>query len=76
METSFHTLNALFDQLGLASCDQAIEEFITKNKPLPDSVALYEADLWNASQASFLEQGIDQDADWAEIIDRLDVILR
>jgi hypothetical protein len=76
MEASYHTLNALFDQLGLASSDQEIDEFITNNKPLPASVALYEAYFWSASQADFLEQGIDQDADWAVIIDRLDVILR
>ena len=76
METQFHSLALLFDQLGLESTEQAIEAFIDKHKPLPSDLALHEAEFWNGSQASFLVQGIDQDADWAEIIDQLDTSLR
>lgn len=76
METPIHSLSTLFDQLGLDSTDQAIEGFINRNKPLPGHVELYEAGFWNASQASFLKQAKDDDADWAEIVDQLDAMLR
>ena len=76
METPIHSLVSLFDQLGLDSTDEAIEEFINRNKPLPGHVELHQADFWNASQASLLKQVKDEDADWAEIVDQLDAMLR
>ena len=76
METPIHSLGSLFDQLGLDSTDEAIEAFINRNKPLPGHVELYQADFWNPSQASFLKQVKDEDADWAEIVDQLDAMLR
>jgi len=76
METQNHSLASLFDQLGLDSTDRAIQAFIKKNAPLPASIELYKADFWNASQASFLKQSKDEDADWAEIVDQLDLMLR
>jgi hypothetical protein len=36
---------------------------------------LYEADFWNNAQADFLKQAIDEDADWAEIVDHLNLML-
>lgn len=76
METPVHSLSSLFDQLGIDSTDQAIADFTNKNKPLPGNVELCEANFWNPSQASFLKQAKDEDADWAEIVDQLDVMLR
>ena len=76
METHVHSLVSLFDQLGLDSSDQAIENFTTRNKPLPGNVELYQADFWTPSQASFLKQAKDEDADWTEIVDQLDAMLR
>ena len=76
MELQAHSLNALFDQLGLDDTDEAIEAFITSHKPVPGNLELHEAELWNSSQASFLKQAKDEDADWAEIVDQLDVMLR
>lgn len=76
MEATYHSMVSLFDQLGLNSSEQAIEEFINKNRPLPGSMELHLADFWNASQASFLKQVIDEDADWVEIVDHLDAMLR
>jgi len=75
METPIHSLASLFDQLGLESTDQAIEDFINRNKLLPGHVDLYKANLWSASQASFLKQAKDDDADWAEIVDQLNTLL-
>ena len=76
MEAPIHSLTSLFDQLGLDSTDQAIEDFIIRNKPLPGNRDLYKADFWNPSQASFLQQAKDEDADWAEIVDQLNTMLR
>lgn len=76
METNFHNLVALFEQLGLDSTNEAIAAFIDKNRPVPDNLALHEAEFWSASQAAFLQEAIDEDADWAEVVDELNVLLR
>jgi hypothetical protein len=76
MEPPIHNLVSLFNQLGLNSTDDDIEKFIDRNKPLPDNVELHDANFWNTSQASFLKQGKDEDADWAVIVDQLDTLLR
>ena len=76
METPIHSIASLFGQLGLDSTSEAIDAFIDKNGPLPGSVELYKADFWNTSQASFLKQMKDEDADWVGIVDQLDVMLR
>jgi len=76
METPIHSLTSLFDQLGLASTDQAIETFIDDHQPLQGNIELHEADFWSASQALFLKEKKYEDADWADIVDQLDTQLR
>lgn len=76
MENNNHSLEHLFEQLGLASSDKGIEKFINNNAPLPGNVELHQAGFWTPSQASFLKQSKDEDADWAEIVDILDAMLR
>ncbi|PHS73779.1 MAG: hypothetical protein COB22_00820 [Cycloclasticus sp.] len=76
METPIHSITSLFDQLGLDSTDKAIRDFISRNKPLPQRVELCQASFWSASQASFLKQVKNEDADWTEIADQLDAMLR
>lgn len=76
MEQAVHDLESLFEQLGLGSSEAAIRDFIRRHKPLPRGVELHQADFWNASQAAFLRQAIDEDADWAEVVDQLDAMLR
>jgi hypothetical protein len=76
MEPQAHTLSSLFGQLGLDAQITSIDKFITVNRTIPRNVELHEATFWNASQASFLKQMKDEDADWAGIIDQLDVMLR
>lgn len=76
MEVFNHSLTSLFDQLGLGSTDQEIESFVKKHSPLPGDIELYNADFWSSSQASFIRQAKDEDADWAEMVDQLDVMLR
>ncbi|WP_148861486.1 DUF2789 domain-containing protein [Marinobacter fonticola] len=76
MDTSQHTLQTLFAQLGLPADQESVETFIANYAPLPQEVALPDATFWNAAQSSFLHQGIEDDSDWAEVIDELDALLR
>ena len=75
MEAPTHSLNNLFAQLGLASDDPAIEQFIKIHRPLTTSLVLSDAPFWTSAQASFLREEILKDADWAEVIDQLNAKL-
>ncbi|MEM5527307.1 DUF2789 domain-containing protein [Gammaproteobacteria bacterium AS21] len=76
MESPIHTIVSLFNQLGLDDTAEGIDNFIEINSPLPSTVMLHEADIWNTSQAAFLKQAVEEDADWAEIVNQLDTMLR
>ena len=76
METPIHTMNSLFEQLGLGSTDSEINKFIENNGPLAGDLELYQANFWNESQSAFLREMKENDADWAEIVDQLDARLR
>lgn len=76
MESPNHSLNSLFMQLGLDNSDEAIDMYISKHNFLAHNVLLHEADFWNPSQAAFLKQAVDEDADWAIVVDQLDSMLR
>lgn len=76
MDTAKHTMTTLFEQLGLPSDDASIDSFIAKYSPLPTEVALQDAPFWTESQSTFLEEGLEEDSDWAEIIDELDARMR
>ncbi|TKV69458.1 DUF2789 domain-containing protein [Marinobacter panjinensis] len=76
MDTSNHTFRALFEQLGMPADKQSIEDFIAKHSPLPSEIALQDAPFWSESQSQFLEEGLEDDSDWAEIIDELDALMR
>lgn len=75
MESSLHTLNNLFEQLGLPSDDVEIDNFIHTHSHLDTSLSLSEAPFWTPSQAAFLREEILKDADWAEVIDQLNARL-
>ena len=75
METPFHPLAELFRQLGLADEPAAIERFVASHRPLPAGVSLCDAPFWTVSQVQFLRQAIHLDADWAEPVDTLAVLL-
>lgn len=75
MESSIHTLNNLFAQLGLPSDDSAIEDFIKTHQHLAGNLTLAEAPFWSIAQAAFLREEILKDADWADVIDQLNVRL-
>ena len=76
MESSNHTLKDLFGQLGLPDAYEEIEGFISKHRPLDGSVRLADAPFWTSSQANFLRDEINEDADWAELVDQLNLRLR
>jgi hypothetical protein len=75
MEQQRHDLNDLFAQLGLPSDPAAAEAFIAAHH-LPPGVQLAEAPFWTATQAAFLAEELQNDADWAEVIDALNGELR
>ncbi|AIU67441.1 hypothetical protein TW78_21430 [Vibrio coralliilyticus] len=76
MEMHQHSMRDLFQQLGLASSDDSIREFVNHHSGLVVGTALHEAFFWSPSQAAFLKEAIEEDADWAELVDQLDVMLR
>lgn len=75
MERPIHTLSNLFAQLGEASDEEAMAQFIMAHSPLPASIRLHEAPFWSASQAAFLQAALLDDADWAEVADTLNAEL-
>lgn len=71
-----HNMGQLFAQLGLPSDQAFILGFIETHKPLDAAMRLHEAPFWSVAQADFLRDEILEDADWAEIIDALNLELR
>ena len=77
MEMHRHSLEALFEQLGLPSSAKDIETFIQQHSSqLDHSSPLHHAKFWNASQSEFLKEAKKEDADWVEVVDQLDTLLR
>lgn len=76
MEGHIHRMTDLFAQLGLPSRPDEIRRFIETHRQLPADMALHEAPFWNPAQAGFLRENVQEDADWAEVVDQLSVALR
>ena len=76
MEATFHRFSELFAQLGLPDDDVAIRAFIEAHRPLAPGLALAQAPFWTPAQAGLLKESLRQDADWAEVIDQLNLALR
>ncbi len=76
MEPSIHRLQDLFSQLGLPNSQKDIDAFVGQHSPLADEVRLADAPFWTAAQAQFLREEIGEDADWAEVVDQLNAMLR
>lgn len=75
METPVHSLSMLFAQLGEPDDARSIARFIETWRPLANNVLLHEANFWTPAQATFLCEAILQDADWADVVDELNVEL-
>lgn len=69
------TLPTLFSQLGLEDDELSIKRFIHQHQ-VQSGTLLYDASFWNDAQSQFLQEAICEDADWAEVIDQLDTMLR
>lgn len=76
MENPQHDLSALFQQLGLDADPASIERFIATHSPLAEGCKLADAAFWSPAQATFLREEILEDADWAEVVDQLNLMLR
>jgi hypothetical protein len=75
MEYQFHSFQALFEQLGLDSRPEQIRLFLETHAPLPHALALHDAPFWTLAQASFLREAVQDDGDWAEVVDALNAAL-
>ena len=76
MELANHSIRDLFLQLGLSSEQEDIDRFIASHRPLPDGTKLADAPFWTLGQAQFLREELNEDADWAEVVDQLNLMLR
>lgn len=74
MNASNHSMQSLFQQLGLSSNPVSMEAFI-KNNHLPKDIPLERAACWSAKQAEFLQEAIDLNAEWADAVDDLNTQL-
>lgn len=76
MEMFLHRFSALFEQLGLPNDPESIRVFIQTHAPLADNIRLEDASFWTPSQAQMLREESCSDADWAVVIDQLNLALR
>ena len=76
MNKPVHSFENLFAQLGLASDAPGIRQFVASHSPLAADISLPDATFWTPAQAAFLREEILQDADWAEVVDQLNLSLR
>ena len=75
MEPSVHPFSELFAQLGLPDDHDGIQSFIASHGPLPDGMRLEDAPFWSPAQSQLLREERQDDADWAMVVDRLNVAL-
>ena len=75
MEVFSHDLAHLFSQLGLDSSTAFIEHFL-QTHALEQHQKLAEAPFLLPAQQQFILEAQQQDADWCEVIDQLDTLLR
>lgn len=75
MESTVHPFSELFAQLGLADDNDSIQQFIATHSPIADGVRLEDAPFWSPAQSQLLREERRDDADWAMVVDRLNVAL-
>ncbi|MDO9616551.1 MAG: DUF2789 domain-containing protein [Pseudomonas sp.] len=76
MQANVQELETLFQQLGLEHDQESIDRFIKQHSPLPEDCRLADAPFWDKAQADFLRQQFLADAEWAEVVDQLNLLLR
>ncbi len=75
MDLAAPTMHDLFAQLGLPNEEEDVQRFVSQHRPLAQDMALADAPFWTESQAQFLREQLQGDADWAEVVDQLNVAL-
>ena len=75
MDTSQHTMQSLFQQLGLPSEPKQIDQFIKRHRPDTGLDSLQGAQFWSPSQAHFIQEALEFDSDWSEVVDELNIRL-
>jgi hypothetical protein len=75
MESPVHSLPSLFKQLGLSDDPVSIEQFVAVHSPLKRDQRLEDAFFWTENQKNLLRSEILEDADWAEVVDELNLLL-
>ena len=76
MDGTAHRFTDLFAQLGLPTDNPSIEEFRRKNSPQYAEWVLADAPGWSDAQKAFLNEEWREDADWAVLVDQLNLALR
>jgi len=76
MSANYHHFCELFQQLGLPADAASIAAYIRSHSPLPPAIRLEDAAFWTPAQAALLRQHLQDDADWAEVVDQLNLALR
>ncbi|KJH86636.1 hypothetical protein UG46_11280 [Pseudomonas fluorescens] len=74
MEQPSHELSTLFDQLGLPSEGEAIDDFIMAH-PLEPNTKLVDAPFWSDQQKDLLREWLLADGEEAVLVDQLNVRL-
>lgn len=75
MELPNKDLGTLFEQLGLPADPASIDAFIARHRPLPNHVKVSEAPFWSDAQGALLKELLLEDAEWAPVVDELNVRL-
>lgn len=76
MDLSTPTMHDLFAQLGLPNDEDDVQQFIARHRPIPEATALPDAAFWTPAQTQFLREQWQRDAEWAEVVDQLNIALR
>lgn len=74
--TTSPSLEDLFAQLGLPNAPHEMRGFITRHRPLDNTLRLADAPFWNAGQAELIRQKLAADDQWSLVIDTLNTQLR
>ena len=75
IETTGHSMEGLFAQLSLPSETNEVQQFIVTNGRLSTDILLADAPFWTSAQSVFLKEEILMDADWAAVIEQLNVAI-
>ncbi|WP_341705886.1 DUF2789 domain-containing protein [Halopseudomonas sp.] len=74
MELHQKDLGTLFEQLGLPADAAGIDAFFATHS-LEHDARLVDAPFWTPAQAAFLSQQMNEDAEWAPLVDELNARL-